>query len=324
MSAFPLSLLSSPISTTALSLVLGTADFAQPPRMTRMSHSFASRLTASATLATPHNAPAPAMVAGGPSHRADSVSEESLPPSPVSEDALLFTASDDSLFSTAGAPSTVATSPGNSDDWQSFDTSKRFVFGQVDPPSSDTAFTSFDFVLPNSPAEHVDTSPEPSSALELLFAEVSAGSAAAVVSKLAHGVDLVANLPLPPVQFVAPRPVPSRTPGSIVSIDSEGDLYDPPSISLDFLDDSQLLSSTPPPAAIVPLFHPKPVYPAGNNLPTWINDDFDAAIEAPKRAAKIRGSVKSLSFKVSHKRECIKPAALPTPEWLRADFFAGL
>ncbi|GJN88505.1 hypothetical protein Rhopal_001471-T1 [Rhodotorula paludigena] len=255
---------------------------------------------------------------------AESVSEESLPPSPVNEDASLFTASDDSLFSAAEAPSTVATSPSGSDDWQSFDTSKHFVFGQVDRPYSDNALTSFDFVLPNSPAEYVDTSPEPSSALDLLFAEFSASSAAAVVSKLAHGVDLVANLPLPPVQFVAPRPIPSRTPGSIAVIDTEGDLYDPPSISLDFLDDSQPLSSPPPPHAIVPLFHPKPVYPAGNNLPTWINEDFDAAIEAPKRAPKIGASAKSLPFKVSQERKCVKLVAPTTPEWLRADFFAGL
>ncbi|GAA5996343.1 uncharacterized protein JCM10292_007546 [Rhodotorula paludigena] len=324
MSAFPLSLLSSPISTTALSLVVATAEYAHPPQMTRISHSFPFRLTPSAALAPAYGASAPAVMASGPVNMIEVVPEESLPPSPVGEDASLFTASADSLFSNTEVPSTAATSPGRSEDWQSFDTSKHFVFGQVNRPSSDNAFTSFDFVLPNSTAGHVDTSPEPSSALTLLFAEVSASSATAVVSKLAHGVDLVANLPLPPVQFVAPRPIPSRTPGSIVLLDTEGDLYDPPSISLNILDDSQLLSSKPPPPAIVPLFHPKPVYPAGNNLPTWIDEDFDAAIEAPKRAAKIRGSVKSLPFKLSHKRECIKPATLPTPEWLRADFFAGL
>ncbi|GAA5996309.1 uncharacterized protein JCM10292_007524 [Rhodotorula paludigena] len=316
MPAFPLSLFFSPVSTTALSLVVATAGFAQPPRMTRISHSFPSRLTASATLATLHGASAPAVVAGGSFDPAASVTEDSLPPSSVSEDASLFTASNDSLFSTAGAPSTVATSPSTPDDWQSFDTSKHFVFGQADRPSSYNALTSFDFVLPNSPAKQVDTASPPRSALSLFSAEVSATSAVAVVSKLA--------LPLPPVQFVAPRPVPSRSPGSIVSIDTKGDLYGPPSISLDFLDDSQLLSSSPPPPVIVPLFHPKPIHPVGNNLPAWIDKNFDATVKAPKRAPKIGASAKSLPLKVSQERKCVKPAALSTPEWLRADFFAGL
>ncbi|GJN88470.1 hypothetical protein Rhopal_001436-T1 [Rhodotorula paludigena] len=120
MSAFPLSLLPSPISSTALSLVVATADFAQPPRLTRLAYSFSSGLVATATSNLVQRAAPCEQLSNASSSLQRSFEDSIIPASSTDEDDSFCTISDDSLFSSTDSVSTAATDD-ECDDFPPFD-----------------------------------------------------------------------------------------------------------------------------------------------------------------------------------------------------------
>ncbi|GAA5996412.1 uncharacterized protein JCM10292_007590 [Rhodotorula paludigena] len=136
MSAFPLSLLPSPISSTALSLVVATADFAQPPPMTRISHSFSSGLVATATSNLVQRAAAGEQLSNASSILEDSLGDSIIPASSADEDESFCTTSDDSLFSSTDSASTAATDD-ECDDFPPFDV------GEVNLKQESRSFPAF-------------------------------------------------------------------------------------------------------------------------------------------------------------------------------------
>ncbi|GJN88442.1 hypothetical protein Rhopal_001408-T1 [Rhodotorula paludigena] len=220
MSAFPLSLLPSPISTTALSLVVATADFTQPPRMTRISHSFSSGLVATATSNLVQRAVAGKQPSSASSILEDSLQDSIIPASSADEDDSFCTTSDDSLLSSTDSASTAATDD-ECDEFPPFDV------GEVNHKQESRAFPTFaecepaSFLLlesTDSPTT-VDTADEaqlddpPKLSITFIASTLRSSSAFVVPARAAKApvyLDLHLNpLPLPELDSVDSADAPS-------------------------------------------------------------------------------------------------------------------